>query len=201
MLLSNTIAIKYHTPAMVTDKCVQPLVRCMRRTRLDGPMSKTTLRTFTSSSACQAEVEASEPSSKGDALDPFLVASPRAERKLLREKNQVPIGSRRRRAAMKATSNIPFEQLPFQCFQEARAILLKDRQEKIRTIENERKRIESLQKTEVVGSEAERKKATKLSNMREHLNELKILADINDPMVKKKFEDGQGKILIADFWC
>ena len=28
--------------------------------------------------------------------------------------------------------------------------------------------------------------------MEKHLEELKILADINDPVIKKRFEDGQG---------
>jgi large subunit ribosomal protein L35 len=32
-----------------------------------------------------------------------------------------------------------------------------------------------------------------LRSMRKYLNELVILADINDPVVKRKFEDGQGR--------
>jgi large subunit ribosomal protein L35 len=30
--------------------------------------------------------------------------------------------------------------------------------------------------------------------MRNYINELVILADINDPVVKKRFEDGQGTL-------
>ena len=29
--------------------------------------------------------------------------------------------------------------------------------------------------------------------MERHLEDLKILADVNDPVIKKRFEDGQGK--------
>jgi large subunit ribosomal protein L35 len=35
-------------------------------------------------------------------------------------------------------------------------------------------------------------KETRLKSMRKHLHDLIILADINDPIVKRKFEDGQG---------
>ena len=35
-------------------------------------------------------------------------------------------------------------------------------------------------------------KEARLRSMRNYVEELKILADINDPMVKKRHEDGEG---------
>lgn len=43
---------------------------------------------------------------------------------------------------------------------------------------------------ERLGGEASKK--GKLIAMQKYLEELKILADINDPVVKKRFEDGMG---------
>lgn len=102
-----------------------------------------------------------------------------------------PIGSRRRRAALQSSNNIPFEQLPYQCFQEARKVLLADRAEKLEQIEAMRQRIarvEALSPEEA----SEQSKKSRLGAMRLHLERLKISADINDPLVKRKFEDGQG---------
>jgi len=124
-------------------------------------------------------------------LDPRTVASRNGERKLLRS-GLHPIGSRRRRAALKTSQNIPFEHLPYQCFQEARKILQQDRQEKVKQIETQRGRIERL-KTQGVGhpgNVSDREK--RLASMGKYLEELKVWADINDPIVKKRFEDGQG---------
>ncbi len=46
---------------------------------------------------------------------------------------------------------------------------------------------------EGVESEAERKQREhRLRGMRKRLDDWKILADVNDPLVKKKFEDGMG---------
>jgi large subunit ribosomal protein L35 len=44
--------------------------------------------------------------------------------------------------------------------------------------------------TEEAGGEQSRK--SRLGAMQLHLEQLKIHADINDPLVKRKFEDGQG---------
>ena len=103
-----------------------------------------------------------------------------------------PIGSRRRRAALQGSSNLPFEQMPYQCFQEARNILQADREEKLADIRKMEARIAHVEATptEQMGEQA---KKSKLPAMRIHLDKLKILADINDPLVKRKFEDGQGK--------
>ena len=104
----------------------------------------------------------------------------------------MPIGSRRRRAALQTASNIPFEQLPYQCFQEARKILAADREKKLIQIEEERKRIAKVHETPIEKLGGEASKKGKLIAMHKYLEELKILADINDPMVKKRFEDGDG---------
>ncbi len=105
----------------------------------------------------------------------------------------MPIGSRRRRAALKSSNNIPFEQLPYQCFQEARKMLQADRSEKLKKIEVTRARIERLNEQDrspVPGGEVSKQR--RLADMKEHLEGLKILADINDPLIKKRFEDGEG---------
>lgn len=104
-----------------------------------------------------------------------------------------PIGSRRRRAALQTCANIPFEQLPYQCFQEARKILLADREEKLKEIEVERARIARLGEQDAAVSGGERQKQVRLRSMMERLERLKILADINDPVIKKRYEDGEGR--------
>jgi large subunit ribosomal protein L35 len=103
------------------------------------------------------------------------------------------LGSRRRRAALATTGDIPFEQLPYQCFQEARKILGQDREEKVAKIVAETakiKRLEAADASTFRGGEAYKQK--RLESLREHVERLKILADINDPLVKRRFEDGQG---------
>ncbi|KAH7033357.1 ribosomal protein YmL35 [Microdochium trichocladiopsis] len=113
--------------------------------------------------------------------------------KRLYQKGTHPIGSRRRRAAIRTSENVPFEQLPYQCFQEARKILQADRAEKIKAIAAELdkiKRLEEVPAEKYNGGQA--KKNLRLTSLRKHVEELKILADINDPLVKRKFEDGLG---------
>ncbi|KAH9901837.1 phosphatidylethanolamine-binding protein [Xylariomycetidae sp. FL2044] len=115
-----------------------------------------------------------------------------AERKLMRM-GQPPVGSRRRRAALRTSENVPFEQLPYQCFQEARKVLQEDRRRKLDAITRELakiRRLEALPADQLGGGE--RKKEMRLRSLRKHVEELKILADINDPIVKRRFEDGQG---------
>ena len=125
-------------------------------------------------------------------LDPSL-ASTRAQEKLLSQQGVTPVGPRRRRAALKSTSSIPFEQLPYQCFQEARKILAEDREEKLKMIEEERKRIAKIRSIPAVELGGEYSKNGRLVRMQKHLEHLKILADINDPLIKKRYEDGKGK--------
>lgn len=104
------------------------------------------------------------------------------------------VGSRRKQAAIAiADQSIPFAQLPFQCFQEARKVLHADRQEKIVQIVREAAKIKALEARDpetVTGGD--RMKQMRLESMREYLNMLKVQADINDPEVKRRFEDGLG---------
>lgn len=105
----------------------------------------------------------------------------------------MPIGSRRRRAAIQSSDNIPFEQLPYQCFQEALQVLREDRTEKLEQIKIERLRISNLvaqDASDIKGGEVQKEK--RLDSMRRYLEKLKIEADINDPLIKKRFEDGEG---------
>jgi len=95
---------------------------------------------------------------------------------------------------LKQTQNIPFEQLPFQCFQEARKVLQEDRKQKLQEIQTQRERIQKLSE-KTVAPEEEARKEHQIKTMRQRLEYSKILADINDPMVKKNFEDKQGMSL------
>jgi large subunit ribosomal protein L35 len=95
---------------------------------------------------------------------------------------------------LKQTQNIPFEQLPFQCFQEARKVLQEDRKQKVEEIQMQRVRIQRLSEQKVAPQD-EGPKEHRLRSMRERLEYTKILADINDPMVKRTFEDKQGMFL------
>jgi large subunit ribosomal protein L35 len=132
---------------------------------------------------------------KWGTLDPQMVENKKQERRLLRRDQVQPVGSRRRRAvlrrsALQQTAEIPFDQLPYQCFQEARKVLLEDRKEKLSDIQLQQQRIERA-KAASNGPTSE----NRIRSMQRHLDELIILADINDPVVKKKFEDGQGTVL------
>lgn len=167
------------------------LLHSLRSWAVEKPSTALAIRAFTStSSACQ-EVQVGRPSFYRNP-DPETVYHPRLERKLARA-GRPPIGSRRRRMALSQSPRIPFEQLPYQCFQEARKILIEDREEKVRKIETERARIARVREADPStfrGGEAFRQK--KLKSMEAELERLKILADINDPSVKRRFEDGKG---------
>ena len=97
--------------------------------------------------------------------------------------------------AIAQSQGVPFDQLPFQCFQEARKVLIEDRQEKLKQIETMRARIARLNETN--GNElhkgGEPYKQKRLASMRKELEHLKVLADINDPNVKRRFEDKKGQ--------
>ena len=82
--------------------------------------------------------------------------------------------------------------MPYQCFQEARAILAEDRERKMAEIAEMRKRIAQSQNVPASDLGGEYAKKGKLVRMHKYLEELKILADINDPVIKKRFEDGMG---------
>lgn len=153
------------------------------------------LRPFSTSSTKYEDVQtdiSTKPSFRRNP-DPELVSSHRLERRLMRANNP-PIGSRRRRMALQHTPGIPFEQLPYQCFQEARKILIADRKEKLQQIETERARILRLRESDPATSGGEARKQQRLKDLMDKLERLKILADINDPLVKRRFEDGLGQL-------
>lgn len=126
-------------------------------------------------------------------LDPNTTTLLWAERRLLKQGTE-PVGSRRRRAAVRQSPNIPFEQLPYHCFQEARKVLAEDRTEKLEELKKTSIEIAKLeQRPADVYRAGEQFKQKKLDSLRGHLEDLKIQADINDPAVKRKFEDGLGK--------
>ncbi|OAA66859.1 mitochondrial large ribosomal subunit [Niveomyces insectorum RCEF 264] len=144
---------------------------------------------------------------EGWELDPDQTTLPWAEKELMR-RGTPPVGSRRRRAALQtmtalsaatgAAGPVPFELMPYQCFQEARKVLQADRDEKLRQIATEMNKIRRLE-TVLAGDAAaitSRGGAPylqkRLASLRQHVERLKILADINDPLVKRRFEDGLG---------
>jgi len=174
---------------------IRPALRCLRKAQQPGlsPLFSNWNLHTTGSREDEATVEASAtPPSPPPDLDPSTVSTPREERMLVRTKGVQPIGSRRRRAALQSSDNVPFEQMPYQCFQEARKILQTDREEKLAQIAEMRKRIAHWQTVPAADCGGEFAKKGKLVRMHKHLEELKILADINDPVIKKRFEDGEG---------
>jgi large subunit ribosomal protein L35 len=173
-----------------SQKAVRPLARYIRSTQ-SSCQSAGAFRTFSSSVRLNVEAVA-EPTAEKPKYDPETVTSIKGEKALMRG-GIVPIGSRRRRAAIKSSDNLPFEQLPYLCFQEALKVLREDREEKLKLIATERLRISNVQSRDVStfrGGQLE--KETKLASMRRYLEWLKIQADINDPLIKKRFEDGEG---------
>lgn len=71
-------------------------------------------------------------------------------------------------------------------------MLAEDRVEKLEAIEQQRTRIDRLKAQDAGVSGGEWQKERRMDSMQRHLEKLKILADINDPLVKKRFEDGKG---------
>ncbi|KAK2801495.1 hypothetical protein FQN50_007711 [Emmonsiellopsis sp. PD_5] len=170
----------------------RPLFQCLRQSYKKSlpAVQLPSTRAFSSTAAPKDEAQTEAPKQPFyRAPDPALVTSPRLERRLMRA-GTPPIGSRRRRAALQNSPNIPFEQLPYQCFQEARNILLEDRAEKLQQIATERDRIARLRATDPKESGGERRWNDRLRSMEKHLEWLKIQADINDPLVRRRFEDG-----------
>jgi large subunit ribosomal protein L35 len=178
---------------------LRPLARCSRCLKSQNSFTLP-LRSFSTAlplhAAAQAQTSNTAPMAPLvplDQLDPNTVATVSEEQRLIKHRKEHPIGSRRRRAALSYMKDaIPFEQLPYQCFQEARKLLADDREEKIRDIAKMRTRIANLQTQDAAVSGGEPAKQHRLNSMRRELEKLKILADSNDPMVKKRFEDGMG---------
>jgi large subunit ribosomal protein L35 len=200
LLLDRSTGVSCRHPNMA--HAVRPLTICSRCLNHRSNAISSLIPSFRSLSTGQSlrkelqqnttEPEASPPPLSRPVLDPNLVSTASQEARLLKHQKLVPIGSRRRRAAVKSTANVPFEQLPYQCFQEARKVLAEDRAEKVKQIETQRARIARLAEQDPAVSGGEASKQRRLDSMRRELERLKILADINDPMVKKRFEDGDG---------
>ncbi|KAL2075505.1 hypothetical protein VTL71DRAFT_448 [Oculimacula yallundae] len=172
------------------QKAARPLARCLQSSQASSRSART-IRTFTSSSRTN-EAATEETVPLKSTFDPATVTNPRHEKKLMKS-GILPIGSRRRRAALQSSDDIPFEQLPYQCFQEARKVLAADRAEKLKLIATERLRISNLVATDAAKIQGGKEtKERRLDSMRRHLEYLKIQADINDPLIKKRFEDGEG---------
>jgi hypothetical protein len=99
----------------------------------------------------------------------------------------------RSRVAKLMTSNLPFEELPYECFQEALKVLRADREEKVAKIVETRRKIGVLEARGFAEDEkAEKMRLKRLKSLEDYVGELEILADMNDPAVKRKFEDGTG---------
>lgn len=185
----------------------KPLLQCLRQSygKSLSIASLQSARSFQTTAVAHEEVLQTENAAKAEPFytnnpDPALVNSPRPEKKLTR--SGVPlVGSRRRRAALSSSENIPFELLPYQCFQEARKVLQADREEKLKAITREQSRIERLQALTDEQAGGANVKRSKLGSMEKHLNNLKVWADINDPLIKKKFEDGQGIFTPPELLC
>lgn len=79
------------------------------------------------------------------------------------------------------------EDMPFQTYQLALEVIRQDREEKLEAIALQRRRIESVTKCDPDGPEKEKR----LKTLRDHLEYLKIQADINSPRVKYNFENGK----------
>lgn len=177
-------------------RAVRPLTTCLRQAATSNHASLQS-RAFTSSLSVYAAVEASDRKDYNN--DPLTVLTWRGERSLMKA-GKAPVGSRRRRAALRTSDNLPFEQLPYQCFQEARKVLAEDREEKIAQIQLTRQRIQKLEAKDASGVKGgAAMKQTTLQKLNERLEYLKIQADINDPMIKKRFEDGEGMSNILDY--
>ena len=156
------------------------------------------LKRYNSSIAATETAKISPESTVTAQSIPVNPASKKTKRsQSLEPKDHTP-GSRRSKAAIKSSLNVPFEKLPYQCFQEARKVLQIDREQKMRQIQTERQRIARLSERDASEVGGEQQKSRRLESMRRYLEQLKILADINNPIVKKKFEDGHGSLYLGN---
>ncbi|KAL9102581.1 MAG: hypothetical protein Q9163_002299 [Psora crenata] len=180
---------------MPPTSLARPLCGCMKELGRNRNALFPLKRTFASTRARKDEASLQTTASESPPpmpLDPNTVSTRREERLLLYQKRMHPIGSRRRRAAIQSSDNVPFEQMPYQCFQEARKVLAEDREEKLAQIAQMRKRISHWQSKPAAEQGGDAAKKGRLVRMQKYLEELKILADVNDPVIKKRFEDGMG---------
>ena len=85
--------------------------------------------------------------------------------------------------------------MDYHCFQEARKLLAADRADKIRQILEEQAKIREVEGhvgDALLYRGGDRYRERRLASLRRHVQRLKILADINDAEIKRKFEDGLG---------
>ncbi|CAF9938056.1 MAG: hypothetical protein ALECFALPRED_007491 [Alectoria fallacina] len=174
---------------------ISPALRCLRNPARRGLIPLSSTHSFKTSTQRKNDTLEATPTSSSPTpppnLDPNTVSTRLEELQLL-QTGIHPIGSRRRRASILSSDNVPFEQMPYQCFQEARAVLAEDRSRKLLEIAEMRKRIAFWQNVPASDLGGEYAKKGKLVRMQKHLANLKILADVNDPVIKKRFEDGMG---------
>lgn len=176
------------TVTMPASQVARPLARRL--------LAAPALRTFSLSAARPDTTTTTTGAPPADAatpdpnLDPSTVLGWKAEQALAKA-GTLPVGSRRRRAALRAGPGVPFEQLPYQCFQEALGVIRADREEKVKAIQVELAKLARLEA--LPEGEGPANKGVKIASLRRHVEDLKILADINDPLVKRRFEDGLGK--------
>lgn len=166
--------------------------RCVIRTFSSSAVRASETTTTTTQEDPAAATTTTPPLTQAD-LDPNTV--PRELEQQLLDQGVMPIGSRRRREAIRTTGSLPFEQLPFQAFQEARKILAADREAKLASLAaavNKLAALEAKDAAEIKGGET--MKQIRLRSLRKEAHRLTILADINDPLVKRRFEDGLGAL-------
>jgi large subunit ribosomal protein L35 len=135
-----------------------------------------------------------EPEAEAMTLDPRTVHTFKQEKQLKKFRRLLPIGSRRRRLAIASTENVPFSQLPYQCFQEARKVLAEHRREVLHQIATQQKRVAAQLERSPDSPERELAMRNRIAAMEAKIKELKIEADIHDPLIKKSFEDGHGML-------
>ena len=169
------------------------LLHSLRSLAIEEPFQKTILRAISTTSSNHQDAEAQRSTRNLNPEETTYI--PRFERKLMRTGARL-VGSRRRRTALAKSPGIAFDQLPYQCFQEARKILIADREQKVKKIETERARIARLKAVDsstFPGGDIYKQR--RLRSMEAELERLKIVADVNDPNVKRKFEDGKGRCI------
>jgi large subunit ribosomal protein L35 len=141
-------------------------------------------RLFTTSSPIKNnDVVESTTSTTSISIDPNTVFTAKGEKELA-SLGKTPIGSRRRRAALASSPGIPFEQLPYQCFQEALKIVAEERAETVKKLEHELEKIGRMQKLVDEGGPNTAKRQAKIRDMTKYVNDLTIQADIHDPRIK-----------------
>lgn len=179
--------------------------RCRAITRpLAGQLrqqSQCVIRPFTTGAARSADVAATPAATPPVPTDPLDLdpntVLPEFEAHLAKE-GKMPIGSRRRRVAIRTTTDVPFEHLPYQAFQEARKILAADRELKLEAMRKTEKKLDNMEQIDANAVKGgQYMKDQKIASLRRHVEELKILADVNDPVVKKRYEDGLGMFAIV----